>query len=243
MPLFPTHKPALALLVGAGIGLMAPAAFADVATDGCVDTATSCTLEELYDGGSILVDDVSFDAFAFIFDDSDIALDPGAIDVTGVSGDRSAAITFDFGTEALVDNENLTLIYAFDFLADILDTSSRTIVDVVIEGTIDRDGDATTEVTALERTGAFSLSIFDDAILGADLSDSAAVGMLTSLELAMNLVGEQFEDDTTNLLSSLTFQLTLDSDLPPVPLPGALPFMVAGLVGFGMLRRRKKAVA
>ncbi|MDH3194914.1 MAG: hypothetical protein OEL78_01225 [Hyphomicrobiales bacterium] len=220
------------------LALSSPAS-AVVVTSGCAG-ATSCTLTELFAGGTITVDDVLFDSFVFGGSAGNVALSSDFVTVTGVAGAGITSLDFLF-------DPALAAGVVGDFLEDVFDFDATVVASLrtIESATLAFDdagiaGDAFIQVGTV--IGGTVLEILIDSISADILSDTEALASLTTLSAAVDYQGEVFDVDSSFFLGAYSFDLTL-AGVNPVPLPAALPLFGAGLGMLGFLgwKRRRKA--
>jgi hypothetical protein len=220
-------------------------AHAGVTTSGCA-SASSCTLTELYAGGSITGGDVIFDNF-FIASGDDfgsISVNADAVSVSIVEALNSVTLQFAFDP-ALSASGDLDFIgYLFSYSADIVAGATSSIVGAALsalDSQIAIAGDALSGVDIA--SGSDFMSIYKDGILGASLSDAFASPGVSSLSFDTQLSLLGFETAANASLSGFALQISLRAGTAPeVPLPAALPLFAAGLAGLGFAARRRKTV-
>lgn len=218
----------------------APAS-ASVLTSGCAGAA-SCTLAELYGGGSITINDVSFNGFTFNFGNG-LALDDEAITVAGVDETTPGVVglTFMFDPAVAVAFDDF-LEYDWNFDASI-NAGVREIVEAFLGiDASDSFGDAFVEVASELSDGAMSLLRVDEGGVFPSTDTVSFLTALTTLSFGFDIVGEAFEEDAFAEVSQFRLLLTLKGEPPvgEVPLPAAFPLMLAGLAGLGALTRRRR---
>ncbi len=227
----------MAAAIAASCSLFASAQAA-VMTSGCAN-ATSCTLEELYAGGVITVDDVIFDGWVLNFDDSDEEIDPSTILVTGVADATSAHLVFTMSPAVEVNDNAPFIEYDFDVLASMASTSLRTIVGAALEithGDIGAEGGFDFfEVNANLPTLPDLLSLDDGGV-----ASTAAAFSVLSLLADFDFQAES--DGGRAFLNGFIFSLELAGDVVvgEVPIPGAFVLMLTALGGMGAMRRKSK---
>lgn len=226
---------AAALLVAA-----AAPAHAAVTTTGCA-SADTCTLAELYAGGSIKVGDVTFGGFAANPPQAGLPVDPAGVFLTGVEGANTAALDFGFSPDlvALFDD---FLGYFFNYNATVDGASSRTLVSstlsILTNDSLGIAGQALAQVD-MGFNATDILSIFKDSQLGNQISNTLSLSNLTTLAIAGALRLETYAADSGAGIQSFRFSLGLSGNQNVVPLPAAAPLFLAGLAAFGAARRRK----
>ena len=215
-------------------------AHAVIITTGC-GGAASCTLTELYAGGTIAINDVLFDSWLFNFEDGDAPVDAGTITVSGVdevpdgmdpskadvglSFDIAPAIAFEF------------LEYDFDFDA-VMVASTRVLTGASLELTgFSVSGDAFVEVNSGLTPGGL-LSVDDGSALAAVTFAGAP-----SVDVDADFQMEEFDMVSSASLSGFDYTFTvMETMTPPVPMPepGTLALFGFGLAALGVVARRRR---
>ncbi len=225
-----------ALLLATFAALPAQAA---VTTTGCA-LATTCSLAELYDGGTIKVGDVTFGGFAANPPQLGLAVAPAGVFLTGVEGANSAAIDFGFSPDLVATFDDF-LGYFFNYSATIDGASSQRINLATLSFVQDQlaiRGDAQSQVD-MGFNATDILSVYADSVLGTQSTDSLAFANLTTLAVAGAITLNTFAADSGAAIEGFRFALGLSGDANVVPLPAAAPLFLAGLAAFGAMRRRK----
>ena len=229
-------KPLMA--IAGSCALFAGSAQAAVVTSGCA-SATSCTLAELYAGGSITANGVEFGSWALNFDDSDNPIDASAVTVTGLEGMGSASLAFAFDPMLAVEDGEF-IEYDFDFVASIIGGSMANIVGAALEiadGAIGADGGFDFfEVNAGLPSIAEVLSL-----------DESGIDSTTSMFSVLSLLADfdfqaEADDGGFAFLSGFVYSIALSEDVSDVPVPGAFLLMLTALGAGGAMRRKSKAV-
>ena len=250
-------------LIAAGFGLSALAtpAFAATSTMGCGGSADTCTLSQLFAGGSITVDDVNFGGAVFDAGNSASAgftVDSANVDVTGASG-PGGSVLFDFVLDPAIELTSIDTFveYVFEAVATVIGGSGRMLVGLEVSflGDFSVSGSANSfaEVQADNGMGGGPLAlaindVFADGTTDLQNPDGVAFGpnQMQALDLAF---GAEVFDDAPNGAGSATFSgfrlaFLLEGDLPPptadVPLPAALPLMMFGLAGLRFFSKKTK---
>jgi hypothetical protein len=225
----------------AGLVLLLSAALpaqAVVVTTGCVG-GSSCTLAELYAGGTIAINDVLFDSWVLNFDDPG-SVDETTITVTGIDevpdgGDPSkATVGLDFDIAPPLAFEFLE--YDFDFDASMVATTR------VLTG------------ASLELTG-FSVAVPADAFVEVN---SALSGVLLSVDNSGPLLDAETFPDTASLtvdadiqmeefdvgglpsLSGFDYRFTVMRTTLPQPAPEPSTLLLLGIAVLGVAARRRR---
>jgi hypothetical protein len=230
------HAAAAALLVAA-----AAPAHAAVTTTGCA-SATTCSLTELYAGGTIKVGDVTFGGFAANPPQAGLAVDPAGVFLTGVEGATSAALDFGFSPDLQAFFDDF-LGYFFNYNATVDGASSRRLIGATLS-TLTGDslgvrGDALAQVD-MGFNATDILSIFAQQS-GTQLTDTLSLSNLTTLAIAGALRLETYAAQSAAGIQSFRFSLGLSGNANVVPLPAAAPLFLAGLAAFGARRRKSLA--
>lgn len=239
--------------LAASAAMFAAPAGAAVVTSGCTAT-DECTLEELFAGGSIAVDDVNLGSFVFdsaASDSNQISLDPANVTVSGSSTSTTATFDFVFDPVLFVFNDGDFLDFAFDYAASIVG-SMRSITDVALSfagfgfSTAFNGDFAFIEVLTNLNGGANELGISVDSEFGFVESDVESMLDLSSLMLRTVIGAEAVGGTASAQVQSFRLTFTLDGSLPPmpeIPVPAAFPLMLMGLAGLGLYRRRARGEA
>ncbi|MCB2101277.1 MAG: PEP-CTERM sorting domain-containing protein, partial [Rhodobacterales bacterium] len=246
----------LSAAVATALALMAPTgAQAVISTTGCAN-ANSCTLAELFAGGTITVDNVLFDNWADDLQDATgtgTVPDPSAINVIGLDSDPlNPFLMFDHFTGAFEDTVNSTVLdHSGDvysaFFFDATSTSaslkinSTTLIMEVHTSTISDDWEIVGQSGADQLAGSLEVSINSQAALNLIDSETlgAAVDALTNVAPAVILANYDPDFDAT-LSATLYQSFSLVRQPTQAPEPGTLAILAAGLAGLGIARRRKR---
>ena len=212
------------MAIAGSCALFAGSAQAAVVTSGCA-SATSCTLAELYAGGSITANGVEFGSWA--------------LTVTVLEGMGSASLAFAFDP-MLAAEDGEFIEYDFDFVASIIGGSMANIVGAALEiadGAIGADGGFDFfEVNAGLPSIAEVLSL-----------DESGIDSTTSMFSVLSLLADfdfqaEADDGGFAFLSGFVYSIALSEDVSDVPIPGAFLLMLTALGAGGAMRRKSKAV-
>lgn len=240
-------------------------ASATIMTTGCVD-ATSCSLEELVNGGEIDIDDVNFNSWLntvnLFADTSPGGTQTGALDLSQifVSGIDTIA-TGNPNEFTLGLSFTSTSAFSLPVLLDPVDESEAELdVDFMLSAS------GSTQVSGVELllgnrnlgspdsfveinldANALNMQVFDETIFGADdsiLSDSQNfISPTDSVALGSNVQIGTFVDGDVELFEySMLFTFTADPVVTPptgISEPASASLLMSGLALF-MLRRRRK---
>ena len=223
---------------------------AAVITAGCA-SATSCTLEELFNGGSITVGDVTFDNTSLDsgLSQGSVQADASAIIVTGVEAPTTATLNFNFlpANISLITGDFIDFI--FDMTATItgvrtFDGATLTYDPLNVLGTT--DGYLAYEAQFNGSGGPLLAAFLDRNPTRIPIEQFAASESValtgSSLAIQLLVLSEVFGTGGLADVAGFSLELSLAGDAPAseVPLPAALPLMIAGLAGFRFIGRRKK---
>lgn len=224
------NKTTQAIILCTILPLLALPGHATVITSGCAET-TSCTLTELFAGGSISINDVVFNSWVFNFADGD-SVDTSSVIVSGV--DEAVSPTPGQSTVGLSVTFNPMLSvefveYDFDFITSIVG-SSRLLVGSgleLIESSI--LGDAFVEVNNAISSGNLLRVDADGPIF-----DSAVFSGLTSLISDSDIQMESFDDNPVGL-RQFNYVFSVAETVTPAPEPDSLLLLALGLllIGYG----------
>lgn len=221
---------------------------AGVSTLGCLSTSF-CTMDELFKGGSLTVDDKMFKDFFLAFDLSATPRDFTKVTVTGLSGgglDPGPGLRVDGNGEFKIkDFENVDFGYLFT--VNVLDPALRVKDNTLTMGpyaftTIDQGAhieiNETVNNLALDTIYAQKQVFADDFLGTSKLSDNKVFAPFSAIRVgtAVNLEGFAL-GDTADLTS-----FTQNFSQVAVPVPAALWLFVSGLAGLGVFSTRRKSV-
>lgn len=225
-----------ALLFASFAALPAEAA---VTTTGCA-SSTTCSLSELYAGGTIKIGDVTYGGFVTNPPQLGNAVNPAGVFLTGVEAANDASLDFGFSPDLAVSFDDF-LGYFFNFSATIDPASSRTFNGALLTmlnlDSLGVRGDALAQVD-MGFSATDILSIFADQS-GTQTAQTMVLSNLTTLSIAGALKLETYAAQSLAGIQSFRFSLGLAGDANVVPLPAAAPLFLAGLAAFGAARRRK----
>ena len=207
---------------------------ASVITTDCADT-TSCTFAELFDGGTIRVNDLVF--FDWYGDAGGDFISPPDLAQMTVFGDDVDAFTSElhYAPGFQLDTE---IDAFFDFGFSVL-SLGRAIVDASLaldfpyfQGD---EGDGGFVGILEEILGGADLSVYSDNLLSDSfLFDSASIGPAFSFDVFTSI--DLFSDFAGELVGLDGFTQTFS-----VPEPGTLGLIAVGLLGLRATRRRQPA--
>lgn len=222
--------------------------YAAVVTTGCVDLS-SCSMAELFAGGTITVNDKKFSEFSLEFTAPFSAVpDFSKVNVSGLddgNADPGPGLRVSSSSEFLIGGLDV-MNFGYRFKADVLDPqwaikdNSLTVATadyVMTSGGPRWEVNETVNDTQLNVLG--SKQVFADAFLGtSSLSDDAIFAPQTSLLVGTNVYLEGF--DTGDSAQLFAFEQRFSQVL--VPLPAPLVLLSTGIAGLiGLLRRSTSA--
>lgn len=179
---------ATVLLISLGVLGLAPHANAAVVTTGCV-SATACTMDELFGGGSIQVGRLLFDSWSLINADRNPGFppDPAQMTVGGLEdgGDNPGpGLRYDFADQLLLASGGLqlmTLKFAFQvsdvFSQSILKDHTVEMVDFINAG---NPGKVEGQLNVRDEVKTLLLAPLGTALVESVISDGAGVNVLTN---------------------------------------------------------------
>ena len=214
--------------------MIIPNVNAAIITTGCTSTA-SCSLDELYNGGTIQINDVLFNGWTLNTSFDDQGLDGSEFLVTA-NDEVSGSLGLNFLADPALSFDILE--YLFDFNVSIVSPSSRLFTNMALEllGSSITD-DAFVEVNSdLDIGSGFGngdlLNVTDVLNSVDDVSmDSILLASLSSIAVEADIQMEQFD---TNLPSLSEFQYTFtiaDAPTTTVPEPSVFLLLLLGMVG------------
>lgn len=235
---------------------------AAVMTTGCVD-GTSCTLQELIDGGTLSIGGVSFNNWSqdtnFTSEENGIVGVPGSVDLAGIT-----VSGVDLVSTGNAGEYTLGLLYT-SVNALSLPTTLADAIEAELELDIDFDvsTDSTAEITAAELilgnrslgasdsfvelnftdNGDINLQVLERTIPGliTDTDSHALAAAVNALSLETNIQTGMFTPGTVELFEyEMSFTVNIDRVSGPtgVPSPAIFSLMGLGLVAMGFRRRR-----
>ncbi len=215
-------------------------AHAVVVTTGCAG-GMSCTLTELYSGGSILIgQDVLFNNWSQNAGGNSGAVNPDNIVVSGVDNGGTIALSFVINPALSVSGEDDELELTFNFDTSITAPSTRTItqatLDLITQNVIN---DAFVEINETLTPGG-SLQVFDEIGNTDPLSDSTVLADLTAIAIEGNVQMGAFENGASATLTQFDYGFTIAGT--PVPIPAALPLFLSALVGLRLIGKKAGTV-
>ncbi len=218
-----------------------PVVHAAVSTTGCVNS-DSCTLAELYAGGTITINDVAFNNWTLNLDDG--GLDETTVLVSGVD-ETSGSMGLNFFADPALSFSFLE--YDFDFDISVLGASTRVLTGItldLLDSLISEDAfvEVNSDLDLGTGFGQGNLLSVTDVLNppGTDiLTDTLALASLTSLVVGADIQMEAFETILPSL-SEFEYTITLRDTAPPtVPAPATLLLLLFGGIGFTLNSRKK----
>ncbi len=230
-------------LILVGLSTLSLSVNSAVMTTGCAG-ATSCTLSELYSGGTISINDIVFDSFFLDFSDPDGLVDASAVTVSGKDEvvDAGDATKSTLGLSFIFDpavtreeDEELEYIFGYDVTSAVatMIAAELTLVDHM------RVDDAFVEINSEFDTT--ELLTVTDNIFDIELSASEALGGLLTQSIITDIQMGGFPPINNPSLASLTqfdLDLTVMRQSSSVPEPSTVLLFCLGFLGLAMSRRR-----
>lgn len=221
---------------------------AGVSTLGCLSTSF-CTMDELFKGGSLTVDDKLFKDFSLGFDLSATPFDFTKVTVTGLAGgglDPGPGLRVD-GNGAFKVKDLDYVDFGYLFTVDVLDPAMRVKDNTLTLGsytftTIDEGArievNETVNNLALDTILA-QKQVFADHFLGTSkLTDNQVFAPFSTIRVGTAVTLEGFAIGDTAELTSFTQNFSQ----VVVPVPAALWLLASGLAGLGVFSTRRKSV-
>lgn len=240
-----TSKVKLAVVAAVLIMPFGNAHAAGVSTVGCL-SVSSCTLSELFSGGSLTVDDKLFKDFSlgFIAPSSPVP-DFTRVTVTGLSGgglDPGPGLRVDGNGEfniADVDRMEFGYLFTVSVLDPVMRVKDNTLAMGPYTFTTGTEG-ARIEVNEAVNDMALNLlaqkQVFADDFLGTSfLSDSRNFAPQSEIRVGTAVYLEGFGAGDRGELSSYTQNFSQ----VVVPVPAALWLLLSGLAGLGIFSKRR----
>lgn len=210
---------------------------ATVITSGCT-SATSCTLAELYAGGTITINDVLFNHWVFNFADGD-PLDENNIIISGI--DETTSPTPGLSTVGLGVVLDPTLLaefaeYDFDFTGSIIGTTRLfTGSSLQLIGS-NVSGDGFVEINNALSTGHL-LSVDADGATTSTVNFPGVASLISDTDIQM----ESFDGQSVSLREyRYTFNIT--GNTIAVPEPATVFLFIISLLAIVCTRRRRPAL-
>lgn len=218
----------------------ASSARATVMTTGCV-SATACTLTELFAGGSIIVNDVSFTGWVKD-NEADGDTDEDTVFVSGIDETATGIDTGELGLLFSADPAISFPVgeYQFSFDAAVAGTSSRTLTSATLS-LLDADpgDDGFVEVSAVLTPGGLLTTSTDGAASASTaLADLTALGLQPDFQMENRGTGS----DPSLGQFSLAFEITGERDDggQPIDEPATLALLLLGIAGIAAGSRRQR---
>lgn len=216
-----------------------------VSTVGCV-SMSSCTLDELFNGGSLTVDDKLFKDFSLdLIAPFSVVPDFTKITVTGLSGgglDPGPGLRVDGNGEFNIADIN-RMEFGYLFTVSVLDPTLRVKDNTLTMGpysfTTGAEG-ARIEVNEAVNTMALDLlaqkQVYADDFLGtSSLSDSRNFAPQSEIRVGTSVYLEGFGAGDRGELSSYTQNFSQ----VVIPVPAALWLLMSGVAGLGIFSKRR----
>jgi hypothetical protein len=206
---------------------------AAVTTTGCSEL-TSCTLTELFGGGSIEVNGVLFSDWTLDFDGYASAVDTDAITVVGSDFDPDTAMLFYDSIAAFDVPTDDIGVYSLSYTLTTAPSAAINGAYLDLTGSVIAPDPGLVELTTT-LDGVASLLAFDDRFNGdAELSDEAEfAGVGSAIDVETFLFIEA--GDAPGGLYGLD---SFTQEFAIVPVPGAVWMLLSGLGALGFARRR-----
>ena len=223
-------------IVGLALLTIAIPVHAVVVTTGCVG-GMSCTLSELYGGGTITIgNDVLFNNWSENAGGNSGAVNPDNIVVSGVDNGGMVALSFMINPALSVVGLDDELELTFNFDTSITAPSTRTItqatLDLITQNVVN---DAFVELNETLTPGG-SLQVFDEIGNADTLSDSTLLADLTMIAIEGNVQMGSFDNGASATLGQFDYGFTIAGT--PVPVPAALPLFLSALVGLRLFGKK-----
>ncbi|MCH9697604.1 MAG: hypothetical protein K0U68_05830 [Gammaproteobacteria bacterium] len=206
-----------------------------VVTTGCAG-GMSCTLTELYNGGTILIgQDVLFNNWSQNIGGNSGNVNPNNIIVTGVDNGGSVGLSFVINPALSVVGLDDELELTFNFDASISTPSTRTITQATLDLTSQTiGGDAFVELNETLTPGG-SMQVFvepGDQVL----SQSTLLADLMAIAIEGNVQMGSFENDSSATLAQFDYGFTIAGT--PIPVPAAFPLFLSALIGLRLFGKK-----
>ena len=201
-------------------------AHATVVTNGC-GGGSSCTLTQLFAGGSITINDVVFNSWMFDFNDGG-PVDPATVVVSGIdevaTGPSSATIGLGFTANPAISSAFTE--YDFDFTVTV--GSIRTLTGA----SLDLNEFTTPSDSFVEINGNLAGALPDLQVDHNGTMDAVTFGDLSSLMVDADIQMEEGGFGNPSL-TQFDFGYTLAGT--PVPVPAAFPLFLSALIGLRLM--------
>jgi hypothetical protein len=231
---------AMTLLVVTGmLVLAAGAVHATVVTTDCADANQSCSLEELFLGGTIRINDKVFDTWGLEFVSPGV--DVGQIVVTAIDSHSNPGLTFTANGQLTVSGQS-AIDLGFNFTVSTLDGIPR-ITDNALElvlftfdGIEPRVGG---RITIAETVFDENLDFLDDKLVEADklfppFTPFASIEFAPQRKIVVEKEISVEGDNPPDIVSLEVFTQRFSQ----VPAPSALVLLVVGLASVTLIARR-----